>query len=281
LTQLVARERLHAARLRPIQQRLEPAPVRRALVEPVRGDHRVARTDELRIDTPEQVALELPIAGIGSRFLAIFVDTLLQVVTYIAAALVLGVGGRRISGLLHLPPALISFLPAIFVLIGFCIYWGYFAFFEIILKGQTPGKRVAGIRVIKDSGRPLDAMSAILRNLLRGIDFLPAFYAVGVTTMILNKHSRRLGDFVAGTVVVHDKPPARIDLDWALGTTPVDPAVAANPNIARLTDAEVVLIETYLERRFNLESPARERASAQIVQRITTRTGLAPQPQQS
>jgi uncharacterized RDD family membrane protein YckC len=139
----------------------------------------VSQIDELRIDTPEQVALELPIAGIGSRFLAIVVDTLLQGVTYFIATVLLILAASLAPGALRLPPVLAGFLPAILVFIVFCIYWGYFAFFEIVLRGQTPGKRVAGIRVIKDTGRPVDALSAILRNLLRGIDFLPALYAVG------------------------------------------------------------------------------------------------------
>lgn len=239
-------------------------------------------TDELRIDTPEQIALELPIAGIGSRFLAIFLDTVLQVITYGFGLGVLAYVGTVAPGAFSVPPAVTAFLPAIFLFFGFCIYWGYFAFFEIIWKGQTPGKRIAGIRVIKDSGRPVDALSAILRNLLRGIDLLPLMYATGITCMILNRHSRRLGDLVAGTVVVHDKPPARIDTQWTIATEPGGPAVvAAGPQIARLTDAELVLIETYLARRLDLDWDARERARTQIAERIAARTTLTPEPGQS
>jgi uncharacterized RDD family membrane protein YckC len=239
-------------------------------------------TDELRIDTPEQIALELPIAGIGSRFLAIVLDTLLQLFSYGVGAGVLAYVATVSPAGLTLPPALAAFLPAIALLLGFCIYWGYFAFFEIIWKGQTPGKRLAGIRVIKDSGRPVDALSAILRNLLRGIDMLPVMYAAGITCMILNRHSRRLGDLVAGTVVVHDKPPARIDAQWSVATeTGGSAPVAAGPYIARLTDAEVVLVETYLERRLELDWEARERARDQIARRVAERTTLTPEPGQS
>jgi uncharacterized RDD family membrane protein YckC len=241
----------------------------------------VSQLDELRIETPEQVALELPIAGVGSRFLAIVVDTLLQVVTLIVATVALVLIGRGAPSLFQLPRSAASLALALLILIGFCLYWGYFAFFEILLKGQTPGKRVAGIRVIKDSGRPVDALSAILRNLLRGIDFLPGLYAVGITSMMLNRHSRRLGDFVAGTVVVHDKPPARIDAEWALGSGAGVSATLANPNISRLTDAELVLIETYLQRRNDLDADARGKARAQIADRIVQRTGLTPEPEQS
>src|SRR5579862_4076140 len=93
---------------------------------------------------------------------------------------------------------------AIVSLVGFCINWGYYAIFEALWKGQTPGKRWAGIRVIKDSGRPINAFEAIARNLVRAVDFLPLFYGVGVITMLLNAKNRRLGDYVAGTLVVHE-----------------------------------------------------------------------------
>ena len=239
-------------------------------------------TDELRIDTPEQIALEIPIAGIGSRFLAIAVDTLLQFVAYILAVLVLFFAGPRLTArLFHLPPAIIQFLPAIGIFLTFCIYWGYFALFEIAWKGQTPGKRAAGIRVIKEDGRPIDATSAILRNLLRAIDFLPALYAAGILCMILNRHSRRLGDLVAGTVVVHDRPPARIDAEWTAPAGPAAATAAAAPQIARITDEELVLIETYLQRRLEVDWDARERTRGQIAQRITERTGLQPEPGQT
>src|SRR5215469_10917082 len=73
---------------------------------------------------------------------------------------------------------------AAFILINFCIYWGYYAIFEIVWKGQTPGKRLAGIRVIKDSGRAISPFEAIARNLMRAVDWLPSLYAVGVVTML-------------------------------------------------------------------------------------------------
>ena len=125
-------------------------------------------TDELRIDTPEQIALELPIAGIGSRFLAIAVDTVLQVLSYTALLVILIFAAPLIAGpTTSLPSLSGSVVLALLVFTSFCIYWGYFAVFEIFWKGQTPGKRLAGIRVIKDSGRPADALSVILRNLMR------------------------------------------------------------------------------------------------------------------
>ena len=137
--------------------------------------------EQLKIDTPEQIALELPLAGIGSRFLAIAIDTLIQVALYLITGLIF---------LLLLPEgfSIFTFLPktlgpAMAIFVGFAIYWGYFAVFEVVWKGQTPGKRVAGIRVIKESGRPINAFEAIGRNLMRAVDVMPGIYGVGLVCM--------------------------------------------------------------------------------------------------
>jgi uncharacterized RDD family membrane protein YckC len=229
--------------------------------------------EHLTIDTPEQVALELPVAGIGSRFMALALDTVCQGLIFLILVALLG----GLSALNALSGIRIGEVwgPALIVLLIFCLYWGYFAIFEIVWKGQTPGKRAAGIRVIKDSGRPIDALSAILRNLMRAIDLLPGMYGVGVVTMVLNRHSRRLGDFVAGTIVVHDKPAAR------LAEMPIEPPprafeVPLTTHAVRLSDGEVVLIETYLARRFEYAEGARGDAAARIVERISRRLGVAP-----
>jgi uncharacterized RDD family membrane protein YckC len=235
----------------------------------------VQSTETLKIDTPEQIALEMPIAGIGSRFLALAIDTVAQILLYaLTAALIL------IAGLLNLLRNVNFASPwflAATLLAFFCIYWGYFATFEIAWHGQTPGKRTAGIRVIRDSGRPLDATAAVLRNIMRAIDFLPSLYGVGVICMLVNRQSRRVGDFVAGTVVVHDRPAASLEPRWH-----ATPGVhRAQPQAAQLTDGELVLIETYLQRRFDLALSVQDRTAREIAGRVTARTGLAPEPDQS
>ena len=224
----------------------------------------------MKIDTPEQIALELPLAGIGSRFLAIAIDTLIQIALYLLTGLIF---------LLLLPEGFSIFRslgPAIAIFIGFAIYWGYFALFEIIWKGQTPGKRVAGIRVIKESGRPINAFEAIGRNLMRAVDWMPGIYGVGLVCMMLNKQSRRLGDFVAGTVVVHEKPTDQVRPTWNTGAE----SASASGGIGQVTAEELVLIETYLSRRFDLEPEVRLRTAIQIAERIKAKTGLQPQSHQ-
>lgn len=225
--------------------------------------------EQLRIDTPEQVALEFPVAGIGSRFLAIAVDTLLQAGLYVVLAIVF-FGGFNIARVL--PRVGAAVLPAIIVIAIFVLQWGYFVLFEILWRGQTPGKRVAHIRVIQDSGRPVSAMAVVVRNLLRAIDSLPVGYVVGVVTMMVTSHSRRLGDLAAGTLVVHEQPATAPISHWRNTSA----TVAASGPAPRLTPDDVVLIETYLARRFELDPLVQDRVAKQIADRIFARIRLAP-----
>jgi uncharacterized RDD family membrane protein YckC len=237
----------------------------------------VQPAEQLRIDTPEQIALELQVAGIGSRFLALSVDTVLQVALY-------GLGALAI-GFLQVPPYFRqSFLgtagPALAVLFFFSVYWGYFALFEIIWSGRTPGKRAAGIRVIKDSGRPINAFEAIARNVLRAVDFLPAMYAVGIATMMLNRNSRRLGDFVAGTIVVHDRQTEDVRPPWGAPGAATVSSPELTSQLVRMPAEELQLIETYLHRRLDLDDTVRHEMARRIVTRIANKTGLRPESDQ-
>jgi uncharacterized RDD family membrane protein YckC len=228
--------------------------------------------DQLKIDTPEQIALELPLAGIGSRFLALAIDTLLQSLLYVIGAFALALLVPFGTLLFKWVPA--SLGPALAILFLFCVYWGYFAFFEVIWKGQTPGKRYAGIRVIKESGRPINAYEAIARNLMRAVDGLPGIYGIGLACMMLNKQNRRLGDYVAGTVVVHEKLTDEVRPIWNTSTESTPPS----QQIGQVTAEELVLIETYLHRRWDLEAVVRIKTAIQIAERIKSKTGLQPQP---
>lgn len=219
--------------------------------------------DKLTIDTPEQVHLEFLLAGLGSRFMAAFLDTLIQ------ALLFLVLGGLTIAVAIALNFAGLSSTWAIaLVALGiFTIIWGYYTLFEIFWKGQTPGKRVAGIRVIKDSGRPINAFEAVTRNIMRFVDWLPSMYAAGVLVMLLNKKHRRLGDFVAGTLVVHESSDRESSLFF---NTSVQPD-SILPQASRLTLQEAELIETFLARRLEIPPEVRRQNAQRIAERIATR----------
>ena len=235
--------------------------------------------DRLDIDTPEQISLELPLAGIGSRFLALTLDSLIQV----GAIIVLIILGWFVSmAYSDLSGAADKFFSEtvgtiVMILVPFCLYWGYFAFFEILWQGRTPGKRVAGIRVIHQTGRPMTAIECIGRNLLRAIDMQPGtIYAVGLICMMCNKQNRRVGDFIAGTIVVHEKALDSVSPTW--GDNKTDAPV--QPELRKLTSDELVLIETYLNRRYDLDAFVRAQTSARIVAMISEKLGIPKPPEQ-
>jgi len=239
----------------------------------------VQSLDRLDIDTPEQIALELPLAGIGSRFLALAVDTLLQFVGVIAIVIV---GAIIASGTTAEWPGVERFFSQtvgafLLVLLPFCLYWGYFAFFEILWQGRTPGKRVAGIRVMHQSGRPMTAIECIGRNLLRGVDILPGMYGVGLVSMMCNQQNKRLGDFIAETIVVHDKAIETAAPTWGSKTE----GATVQPEFGKLSPDDLVLIETYLNRRYEIEQVVRRTTAERIVAMTVKKTGVIKPAEQS
>jgi len=226
-------------------------------------------TDKLTIDTPEQVHLEFGLANLGSRFMAIFADTLIQFVAFLVLYIIDGIvlNGAMFSRV----GTYRVWVRAVIILADFCVLWGYFAFFEALWKGQTPGKRWAGIRVIKETGRPIDTFEAIARNFLRAVDWFPGFYGVGIVTMLLNSKNRRLGDFVAGTLVVHDKTSKDSDLFFNTSRTKADMVLY---QATRLSVQEIELIETFLARRLDIPSEVRKQNAVRIAEMIGAKLGI-------
>jgi uncharacterized RDD family membrane protein YckC len=223
----------------------------------------VPAPEKLTIETPEQIALEFPLAGVGSRFLALAFDSLLQALA-LAALLLVAFVVR-----LFVVPSLSALGPwtfAILLAVGFVIYSAYFAAFETLWSGQTPGKRLVGLRVIDVSGRPIGAYAAILRNLLRLVDQLPGFYAIAIVSVLVTRRHQRLGDLAAATVVVHE----RVERIAAAPRT----ASAVRLGADRLTQAEIVLIEGFLRRRTELDPWVRRTRALQIARRMADRLQL-------
>jgi uncharacterized RDD family membrane protein YckC len=226
--------------------------------------------DKLTIDTPEQTALDFAVAGIGSRFLALALDTLIQMLV----GLVVGIGGSLLFGIIAFASPTASLWGfALLVLFFFLLYFGYFAFFEIIWNGQTPGKRKIGIRVIKDSGRPLTPAESIGRNLMRIVDWLPAFYAVGMVSAILTKGNKRLGDLVAGSLVVRESSFSDLKPAWHAAQAPSGPALPPL-GAALLSPEESNLIDSFLNRRLDLQSDVRYRMADDILRRLRPKLTL-------
>ena len=213
--------------------------------------------------------LEFVLAGVGSRFMAIFLDALIELVVYL---ILFGLTWFWFTNGLFGPTRSIWW-EALVIFVIFCINWGYYAIFEAVWKGQTPGKRWAGIRVIKDTGRPINAFEAIARNLVRAIDFFPVLYGVGVVTMLLNAKHRRLGDYVAGTIVVHESSDRESSLFF---NTPTRTDFALH-QAAGLTLQEAELIETFLARRLEIPPEVRKFNAQRIADMISTRLSISPE----
>jgi uncharacterized RDD family membrane protein YckC len=217
--------------------------------------------DKLTIDTPEQTALEFPLAGIGSRFLAMAADTAIQIVVGFILFILGAVVASTLTVFGSLAP---QWAIALLIIAFFVMYSGYFALFEAIWNGQTPGKRYAQLRVMKDDGRPISVFDSVARNLLRIVDSLPALYGVGVISVFFSKKNKRLGDFVAGTVVVHEKT---VEAARPFFDTKVD-ASAPSYEVSKITLDELRLIETFLQRRDSFDPALRGSMAAQIATRI-------------
>lgn len=254
--------------------------------------------DQLTIETPEQVDLQMQLSGIGSRLLAVFADSLLQIavalVLFLLAALLftaipsLGQGTHAFdwSG------AAKKWVLAGIILVQFVLLWGYFTLFEAFWNGQTPGKRLLKIRVLGDSGRPITLFESMARNLLRIIDFLPSLYLMGVVTMLLNRQGKRLGDLLAGTLVVHagnllPEPHRTNTSRTLLPDAPAFPgAVSMQPlpgshaiphnAIARLGPADAHVLETFFARNLDLSLEVRHRMALRIAQQMTAKMAWAP-----
>jgi uncharacterized RDD family membrane protein YckC len=221
--------------------------------------------DKLTIETPEQIPLEFPLAGIGSRFLAIALDTLIQA---LGLLLIVFVAEILLPTAARFTPRAWTWAAAIFFLCVFVLYSGYYALFEIFWNGQTPGKRLVRLRVISDSGRPITVYEAVARNLLRIVDQFPGLYVVGIISVFLTARNKRLGDIVAGTVVVHEKPMQETQPDFAA------PAISAAPSPGlQISAEELELIERFLQRRYDLSPEVRRQNAEQIAARLRARLG--------
>lgn len=226
-----------------------------------------AAGEKLIIETPEQTSIEFPLAGIGSRFLAVLIDSLIQGASFMVLGLLfVGLGySVGMSDLGRVSPRVGLWIFAIMVLVYFVLMYGYYILFESIWNGQTPGKRITHIRVIKDSGQPITAVDSFARNLLRLVDQLPVAYGIGVLSAWISPQSKRLGDYVAGTVVVHEKPFETVAPQW---NAPAPGAVMHRYGANRLTPEEIALVEAFLGRRAALDPGVRYDTASGIVRRI-------------
>lgn len=221
----------------------------------------------ISVKTPESIAFSYELAGLGSRFLALAIDLLLQVLILAGilwASYLLESSAPKSP---HASPDKLaqSLIVAIIAAILFAVFFGYFIAFEAFWNGQTPGKKLLGIRVVRDGGYPLDLAGSFIRNLIRIGEITLGFYAISAVVALLSPENKRLGDMAAGTIVVRD---ARVQsLTAILEQAQED----TSQRSAMLSNEEHALISRFMVRRRDMAPHYRRALALQIADRIRKR----------
>lgn len=248
-------------------------------------------SDQLTIDTPEQVSIRFPVAGLGSRFLAILADSVVQAVAYVLLILifVLVASSAPKTAAGELSRVGEKWLVAGVILFHFVMYWGYFTLFETFWNGQTPGKKFCKIRVIQQSGRQITFFEAMTRNLIRIVDMFPSFYLIGVIATLCNRQHQRLGDLAAGTLVVHERPSdeplwsgSGTRTFTAASFEPPAPEPSFRPDetnlpadaVARLTAEDLSVIDRFFSRILDMDLDTRARIAERLATQMTEKMGI-------
>ncbi|MGC9528317.1 MAG: RDD family protein [Limnospira sp.] len=235
--------------------------------------------NRVSLETPESVELEFSLAGIGNRAYALIVD-------YVVLGLILFVFTLVWSALGTVVPFLFGLIPwidrlglwffAIWLLVTFLIYVGYFVFFETLWRGQTPGKRRVKIRVIRDDGKPVRLQEAALRTLLRPVDEI---LFIGVFLILLSRKEKRLGDWLAGTLVIQEEG-AAFAANFKISERGQEwvEEIERTADIYPLTPDDFAVIRDYLQRRDHLTKAARKTISQELATQIKNKIAMETIP---
>lgn len=224
--------------------------------------------ETLIIETPERVPLAFALASIGNRFLAVAIDHFIQYLSiFIIVWAFFGLAGMSFSDASEAPSQIFNEMPkwtvAILIIVLFLLFAGYFIVFEWLWNGQTPGKRLLKLRVIREDGRPITLWEAIARNLLRIFDAVPGFilpvYSIGLISIFASSRDQRIGDVFAGTVVVRERadeaPTFKETFSNPIGDAAfrrVQKTVEFRADVNLLNEGEIEVAESFLRRRWDL-----------------------------
>jgi uncharacterized RDD family membrane protein YckC len=235
---------------------------------------RVERNVE--VDTGESVAFSYELAGLGSRFLALLIDFAIQTAITIGLFLLIFflfthaewfAGMGKLLKNVHVYKIGSAALIGLTIFAVFMLFFGYFILFEWLWNGRTPGKRVIGIRVVRDGGFPLDFIGSVIRNIVRVLESSLGFYLISGISALLSPQNKRLGDFAAGTIVVRD---ARFERYVPAKRGERE---AEDSAVRDLSFREREIVRQYVTRRDALAPYARQGLAAEIATRIRPRLG--------
>lgn len=225
-------------------------------------------TQTVDVETPELVVLSYTIAGLGSRLGAALIDLAISALLFITV--ILGVARLSPKSLAKVDvraAPTTAWAIAVLVILQFAILWGYYLLFEGLRDGQTPGKRVFRLRAVRDGGYSVGFAASAVRNLMRIVDLQPVFtYLVGIASVAFSKNGKRLGDMVAGTIVVRES----LVQQPAVPRAPRRATPVATPPVptAQLTDIEFRLLERWAARRGDLDPERRRQLTSQVASRV-------------
>ncbi len=217
------------------------------------------------VETPERVRFRYRLAGPGRRAVAWGLDGLVKILLLVVTLILLSP--------LMLLPEVSGVGIGLFLVALFLLEWGYGVFFETLFSGRTPGKFALDLRVVREDGAPGRFADFLLRNLLRAADFLPFGFAVGVATMFLDRKLRRLGDLLAGTVVVVEGR-GRLHGEVVLDPPVSDLERQGLPPRVDLTREEIEVIEEFLRRRRTFSEERAEELAGLLGPALSDRTGV-------
>jgi len=218
--------------------------------------------DRLTVPSAEGIDLELVLAGVGSRSLALLVDLIIEfalIFLFAAVASTFGDGGVAVAA------------------VGtFMVLLGYHIVFEAFNDGRTLGKMWLGIAAVSIDGTPLTFFQSVVRNVVRFIDLLPGTYLVGLIAVLTTAKNQRVGDLAADTLVVR-RPRHRATVPMVtLGASPVPVGNTANWDTGAVTADEVAAIVSFLGRRATLDPGARHQIAATLAHQIQPKVAGVP-----
>ncbi len=243
---------------------------------------------EILITTPENIAIEYELAGLGTRAAAYLIDSLLKLLVWLGiglVGLVLSVIASLAGwhGFSKLVETFADFLKAAYIIIGFLIFWGYGILYEINWNGQTPGKRQLGLRVMREGGYPVNVFGVVIRNLLWVVDFLPMMFFAGMVSILATRDYQRIGDLVGGTLVVKQRPSH--SLEGLLRVAHITPEHLNKEALEQImTQAETLTPDEYravrhfTERRRQLTFDSQQAAAVKIAVPLMRRLNIVPPP---
>jgi uncharacterized RDD family membrane protein YckC len=230
--------------------------------------------------TPESVEIEFTLAGIGSRAYALLIDYIIWVFSFFVWLMSWGFISSFLRDVLkkivEKSNTLDLWLSSLGLLMTFLIYVGYFVFFETLCQGQTPGKKRAKIRVIRDDGRPVRLPQATLRALLRPLD---DFLFIGFFLIVFSKQEKRLGDWVAGTLVIQAQSPVKSqELKISKDAKPLAKELLQQVDFSRLLPEDFAVIREFLQRRNGMNLTAKNKLSIKLALEVKAILALEKLP---